>query len=172
MTEDSIQSVAASWARFRFSVVGSLLSSPPERGELKSALESLADKTWIHPVTGRDVQFSAKTIESWLYRARHEREDPIGALRQAVRKDCGKISINAELAMYLTKQYDDYPHWSYQLHYGNLKALVKENEKLGPLLSYSTTRRYMVAQGMLRRRRVMPKARPGELVAAQRRRAA
>jgi len=126
MTQNSIQSTAAPWARFRFSVVGPLLSSPPERGELKSALESLADKTWIHPVTGRDVQFSAKTIESWLYRARHEREDPIGALRQAVRKDCGKISINAELAMYLTKQYDDYPHWSYQLHYGNLKALVEE----------------------------------------------
>jgi len=169
MTKDSIQSIGASWARFRFSVVGPLLSSPPAWGELKPALESLADKTWIHPVTGRDVHFAAKTIESWLYRARHEREDPVGALQQAVRKDCGKISINADLAEYLAKQHHDYPHWTYQLHHGNLKALVEENEKLGPLPSYSTARRYMVAQGMLRRRRLTPKARPGELVAAQRR---
>ena len=30
------------WARFRFSVVGSLLSSPPARGELKAAIAAEA----------------------------------------------------------------------------------------------------------------------------------
>src|SRR6516165_5977889 len=35
-------STAAQWARFRFSVVGSLLSSPPARGSLKTAIRSLA----------------------------------------------------------------------------------------------------------------------------------
>ncbi len=64
MTKHPIQSTSALWARFRFSVVGSLLSAPPARGELKSALESLAAKTWTHPVTGRDVHFAAKTIET------------------------------------------------------------------------------------------------------------
>src|SRR6202034_57923 len=34
------------WARFRFSVVGALLSAPPRRGALKAALHGLAAKTW------------------------------------------------------------------------------------------------------------------------------
>ena len=39
------RSTATAWARFRFTVVGSLLSSPPPRGELRAALEALAAKT-------------------------------------------------------------------------------------------------------------------------------
>ena len=128
MTKHPIQSTSALWARFRFSVVGSLLSSPPARGELKAAIESLAAKTWTHPVTGRDVRFAAKTIERWFYRARHEQDDPVGVLRQAVRKDCGKVSLKPALIECLAKQYHDYPHWTYQLHYDNLKALVKADE--------------------------------------------
>ncbi len=169
MTEHPIHSTPALWARFRFSVVGSLLSSPPARGELKGALESLATKIWTHPVSGRDVRFATKTIESWFYRARQERDDPVGVLRRAVRKDCGKVSIKPTLVASLGKQYHDYRHWTYQLHYDNLKALVKADEELGPLPSYSTVRRYMVARGMVRKPRLNPKARPGEQLAAQRR---
>jgi hypothetical protein len=47
MTQKSDPSTAARWARFRFSVVGSLLSSPPAQGELKAALRLLAAKTWL-----------------------------------------------------------------------------------------------------------------------------
>lgn len=46
MTKQPIFSTSILWARFRFSVVGVLLSAPPARGELKTALESLATKTW------------------------------------------------------------------------------------------------------------------------------
>jgi hypothetical protein len=42
------------WAHFRFSVVGTLLSSPPAQGELKGTIESLAATTWIHPVSEGD----------------------------------------------------------------------------------------------------------------------
>jgi hypothetical protein len=157
------------WARFRFSVVGSLLSSPPARGELKAAIEFLAGKTWTHPVTRRDVRFATKTIERWFYRARKERDDPVGVLRRAVRKDCGKVSMKSALVAGLGKQYRTYRHWTYQLHYDNLKALVKTDEELGPLPSYSTVRRYMVGRGMVRKPRLNPKARPGERLAAQRR---
>ena len=169
MTTTPHPSTAVLWARFRFSVVGSLLSAPPARGELKAAIESLAAKTWTHPVTGRDVGFAAKTIESWFYRARGEQDDPVGVLRQAVRKDCGKVSLKPALIARLAKQYHEYHHWTYQLHYDNLKASVKADEELGPLSSYSTVRRYMVAQGMVRKPRLKPKGRPGELFAAQRR---
>jgi hypothetical protein len=160
MTRHPIQSTSALWARFRFSVVGSLLSAPPARGELKAAIESLAVKTWTHPVTGREVRFAAKTIGSWLYRARHEQDDPVGILRRAVRKDCGKVSLKPGLAEYLARQYHDYPHWTYQLHYDNRQALVKADEQLGPLPSYSTLRRYMVSPGLVRKPRLNPKGRP------------
>ena len=76
MTQQPDRSTSASWARFRFSVVGSLLSSPPARGELKAALRALAAKTWTHPVSGREVRFSAVTIERWYYTARRAKDDP------------------------------------------------------------------------------------------------
>src|ERR1700722_7749059 len=89
MTHTCPESTGARWARFRFSVIGSLLSSPSARGTLQGAIRSLAEKTWSHPVTGRDVHFAAVTIERWYYMARRQHDDPVGALRRAVRKDCG-----------------------------------------------------------------------------------
>ena len=80
MTKHPIHSTSVMWARFRFSVVGSLLSSPPPRGELKAAIESLAAKIWTHPVSGQDIRFSAVTIERWYYQARREKQDPLGVL--------------------------------------------------------------------------------------------
>jgi transposase InsO family protein len=169
MSEKTSRSTATLWARFRFSVVGSLLSSPPRRGELKAAIRLLAAKTWTHPVTGRDVQFAAVTIERWYYRARREKDDPVGVLRRAVRKDSGKVSLPAAIAEYLFLQYREHPHWSYQLHYDNLLALVKNKASLGPLRSYSTVRRYMKAHGLVPGPRPSPKGRPGEARAAERR---
>lgn len=168
MTEQPDRSTSALWARFRFSVVGSLLSSPPARGELKAALRALAAKTWTHPVSGREVRFAATTIERWYYKAQREKDDPVGVLRRAVRKDCGKVSLPAALVARLLKQYDDHKHWSYQLHYDNLATLVKADPALGPLRSYSTVRRYMQVHGMVRRPRPQPKGRPGEERAALR----
>ena len=169
MIQTTSNSTGALWARFRFSVVGSLLSSPPARGTLQTALRSLADKTWSHPVTGRDVHFSAVTIERWYRIARCQRDDPVGALRRAVRKDCGKLSLAAPLAEQLRLQYGDYPHWSYQLHYDNLAAAVKANPMLGRLPSYSTIKRYMQAHGLVKRPRLRPSERPGEARAERRR---
>ena len=45
------------WAELRFSVVGGLLSSPPEKGKLKKTLKGLSDKTWIHPETGEKALY-------------------------------------------------------------------------------------------------------------------
>jgi putative transposase len=169
MTQPFPPSTATLWAHFRFSVVGSLLSSPPARGELKSAIRSLAEKTWTHPVTGRDVRFAAVTIERWYYKSRRERDDPVNVLQRAVRKDRGKVSLAPVLAERLFNQYHDHQHWSYQLHYDNLAALVKTHPWLGPLRSYCTVVRYMKAHGLLRQRRLRRKGRPGEARAAARR---
>ncbi len=169
MTQTRPSSTAALWARFRFSVVGSLLSSPPAARALQTAVGFLASKTWTHPVTGRDVHFSAVTIARWYHTARRQCDDPVSALRRAVRKDRGKVSLAAEFAERLVLQYREYPHWSYQLHYDNLAALVRTNPSLGPLRSYSTVKRYMQAQGLMRKPRLHPKDRLGEARAQQRR---
>src|SRR5271166_2624699 len=162
MTQAHAKSTSTLWAHFRFSVVGSLLSSPPARGALKTAIRSLAEKTWCHPITGRDVRFSAVTIERWYYLARRGHDDPVAVLRRAVRKDRGKVTLPSALAQQLLLQHRDHPHWSYQLHYDNLAALVKADPALGPLRSYSTVRRYMQAHGWVSRPRLQAKGRPGE----------
>lgn len=159
MNQKSDRPTADLWARFRFSVVGSLLSSPPARGELKAAIEALADKTWTHPVSGREIRFASVTIERWFHQARREKQDPLGVLRRTVRKDHGRVSLAPRLAEYLLRQYGEHQHWSYQLHYDNLAALVKVDSSLGPLRSYSTLRRYMQAHGLIRKRRTRPKGR-------------
>src|SRR5271156_6294797 len=169
MTQRHPSSTGALWARFRFSVVGPLLSSPPAHGALEAAIEFLAAKTWAHPITGRDARFSAVTIARWYYTARRNHGDPVAALRRAVRKDCGKFSLAAALADRLVLQYREYPHWSYQLHYDNLAVLVKTDPGLGPLRSYPTVRRYMKAHGLVPRPRLRFKGRPGEARAEQRR---
>ena len=136
---------------------------------LKTAIRDLAAKTWSHPMTGRDVQFTAVTIERWYYMARRQRDDPVRALRRAVRKDCGKVSLTAAVAERLMLQYHDHPHWSYQLHYDNLAASVKANPALGPLRSYSTVKRYMQTHGLVRKLTPRPQGRPGEARAEERR---
>jgi transposase InsO family protein len=168
MTQKTTPSTATLWARFRFSVIGSLLSAPLARGELKAAIQSLAEKTWTHPVNGRDVQYAATTIERWYYKARNEQDDPVRVLQRAVRKDSGKVSLGSQLAEHLRAQYRDHSHWSYQLHYDNLASAVKADPSLAPLCSYSTVKRFMQTSGMVRKRR-QPKGRPGEERAARRR---
>ena len=160
MTHTCPESTGARWARFRFSVIGSLLSSPAPRGALQGAIRSLAEKTWSHPVTGRDVHFSAVTIARWYYTARRQHDDPVNALRRAVRKDRGAISLAAVLVERLHRQYGDHPHWTYQLHHDNLAALVKADPSLGRLPSYSTVKRAMQAYGWVRRPRLRSHATP------------
>src|SRR5262245_40170011 len=171
MTQTHPCSTSALWARFRFSVVGSLLSSPPARGALGRAVRSLAETTWSHPVTGRDVRVAAGTIARWYYTALRQPDDPAGALCRAVRKDCGKISLAAALAERLILQYRDHPDWSYQLHYDNLAALAKTDSALGLMRSYSTVKRYMQAHGLVRKSRLRSGERPGEARAETRRQA-
>jgi putative transposase len=69
----------------------------------------------------------------------------------------------------LRRQYRDHPHWSYQLHYDNLVALLKAEPALGSPRSYATIRRYMQAHGLVRQPRPQPKGRAGEARAAERR---
>jgi putative transposase len=157
------------WAHLRFAVVGPLLAAPPAPGELSAALRALADKLWRHPVSGAAVRFGVSTIERWYYRARRERQDPVGVLRRKVRRDVGRQSALSEpLAAVLLAQYREHPGWSVQLHADNLAARVLADATLGAVPSYASVRRFLVARG-LRKRRGGVSAAPGVQRAEQRR---
>ena len=65
MQESSSPSPQERMAQFKFSIVGPLLASPPERGALAVALDDLAAKTWRDPQTGEPTTYARSTIERW-----------------------------------------------------------------------------------------------------------
>jgi len=137
------------WAQLRFSIVGPLLAAPPEKGELRAAIEQLAAKQWRHPVSGSPVRFGFSTIERWYHQARRAM-DPVGSLHRKIRADAGhQGAVSKSLRREISQLRTEHPSWSYQLIYDNLAALIRTDRELGPLPSYSTVRRYMVAQGLL-----------------------
>ena len=154
MSESPKPPVHERWAHLRFSVVGPLLSAPPARGELQAALEELAARSWLHPVTGEPTRFGVSTIERWFSQARRATVDPVGVLRRKVRSDAGQqTAVGEKLKHAMLEQYAEHPRWSYALHYGNLAARVKTDASLGPLPSYASIRRFMKTHGLLKRRR-------------------
>lgn len=150
------------WAHFRFSVIGRLLAAPPDKGELRSAIEELALRTWQHPTTGEPVRFGFSTIERWYYRALRERADPVGVLRRRIRADAGQqVAIGEALRRELLAQYAAHKSWSVKLHHDNLVALALSRPELQPVPSYATLRRFMRASGLDKRRRLTPRATDG-----------
>lgn len=139
------------WAQFRFSVIGSLLSSPPQSGELQQRLRQLAEKSYQHPLRPGSLRLGFSTIERWYYQAK-DASDPIAALGRKLRSDCGRrFAFSAQLLGVLEQQYRHYPRWSVQLHCDNLAAVVAERPELGPVPSYQSVRRRMVEKGWVRR---------------------
>ena len=147
------ESVRARWARLRFSIIGPLLAAPPEEGQLQQELAKLAAKTYRHPTTGEAHRFGASTIERWYYLAKNHPDDPIGALGRKVPSHTGTHpSIPVALRQALRAQHKEHSTWSYQLHHDNLVALTEQWPQLGKAPSYSTTTRFMKAQGLFKQR--------------------
>jgi putative transposase len=142
------------WAHLRFAIVGVLLAAPPRRGELRAALQQLAEQTWQHPITGALVRFGYSTIERWYHTARRAaRGDVVGALRRRIRKDAGlRRALSSALVTALAALHRDYPTWSYQLHADNLVALAVAQPELGRVPSYTTVRRFMKERGLFRQK--------------------
>lgn len=136
------------WAQFRFAVIGSLLSSPPEGGQLQQALQALAEKSYQHPlISDKQISPGFSTIERWYYQAKGA-PDPIAALGQKLRADAGqRRAISEPLKAVIASQYHAYPRWTVQLHYDNLVA----QPQLAPMPSYKTVLRCMRENGWTRR---------------------
>jgi transposase InsO family protein len=152
MSHDDTIPMRTRWARLRFSIIGPLLAAPPEPGELAQRLQELSGKHYQHPSTKERVQFGASTIERWYYAAR-EQQDPLGALERKVPAQAGTHpSVSAAMQQAIRTQYQQYPSWSYKLHYDNLETVAQQDPALGKMPSYPTVRRYMKDQGLLRLR--------------------
>jgi len=125
---DSCESAHERGARFRFSVVGPLLSSPPPQGRLEGALRALSHMDWRHPIRqGDSVRFAYSTIERWYYAAKGS-SNPIEALRRGVRDDAGTFRIFSDAFVEaLRAQHRSHSHWSYQLHHDNLAVIVERD---------------------------------------------
>ncbi len=156
------------WARFRFSIIGPLLSAPPESGELQEALAALSKKQWRHPITGEAAYFGLSTIERWLYHARNK-QDPVNALRSKKREDAGRSrQISTAIKQLIQQQHRQHPSWSYRLHVDNINVLVKQSSELGVMPSYNTMRRYMKSNSLHKQNRVRKRNTLGAEMAAER----
>ena len=152
MTKDRVTAASLdAWARFSFSIIGTLLAAPPAKGELRVAIEKLAAQVWTHPITEGPMTVAFSTIERWFYKAR-DHHDPLSQLRRAVRKDAGRrLAMAGAMRELLRAQHKEHPGWAYQLHAENLAALCRRDKDLGPAPSYSTVLRYMKCSGLYRR---------------------
>jgi transposase InsO family protein len=166
--KQNAQSNHASWARFRFSIIGPLLAAPPESGCLKQELTALSKKQWKNPVTGDPISFSFPTLERWYYAAKRS-QDPIQRLRVKHRSDAAHTrALNSELKLAAKNQYREHPGWSYQLHRDNLATIAKQLTPPVPEPSYSTIFRYMKSQGFTKRRVVKQRQTAGAVIATER----
>lgn len=155
------------WGSFRLSVVGSLLASPPSKGELNDRLNQLSETMWNHPITGEPTRFAFSTIEQWYYLAKKEPQNPVNVLERKIRKDSGEFrAIPIHIRDEIRKLYKDHPGWSHQLHFDNLICILSE-KSLSESLTYTTVRRYRNANGMLKVKMIRNSERPGEIEAAK-----
>ena len=152
MSEHDV-SVKERFARFRLQVIGSLLASPPEPGELQEAIRELSERVYQHPVKrGTSIRLGFSTIERWYYHAR-DVADPVSALRRKLRSDAGERSaLSDAVVSVLSIQYQQHPRWTVQLHHDNLVAEAAVRPELGAVPSYQTVRRMMREKGWLRRK--------------------
>ena len=143
------------WANLRHSIIGALLAAPPRRGELRAAIETLAAKTYKHPITGAPVSFAFSTLERWLHLARKAGDgDTVKALRRKIRGDAGtRRTVSSTLVAAIIAQHKQHPSWSYQLHKDNLVAAAELDAALGHVPSYTTIRRLMKERGLFRQKR-------------------
>ena len=169
MSTQDARSSPECWARFRFSVIGQLLASPPEHGELAQELKKLAERRYRHPTKPDEwIVIGVSTIEKWYYQVKGV-DDPIAVLRRKVRSDAGlSKAMTPALLVALGGQYNRYRSWSYQLHRDNLVALVAEQPALGSAPSYSTVYRRMQERGWRKQRALRKNATKGQRAAAER----
>jgi hypothetical protein len=110
----------------------------------------LSERHWLRRNTGLPVRFGMSTIERWSYKDK-KAQDPVSILSRQRREDAGLARVfSAQVVMQIHASYQENPFWSVQLQYDNLRACAELESSLGKLPSYSSLKRYLRANSMLK----------------------
>ena len=147
MVRKKFQDLAYQKGIFRFSVLSHLLSSPPEKGELKAALKNIAEKKHRRPWDNTESKISLRTLERWYADAR-KAPRPTEQLQPKIRSDKLKFRIlSEEHKVWLIRERNKHLSWSIQLLFDNM---VEVKMQLAPP-SYSTVLRFMRSKGLVQK---------------------
>jgi len=167
--KDAPLTQAERMGQLRLKIIGSLLASPPEKGDLKNQLFALSKKAWLHPVTGETVRYSLSTLERWYYKAKKSPQNLLKTLGTQQRNDKGVFkSLDRAICDALIKQYGEHDGWSIQLHYDNLIVAIEIASLHTSYPSYSSILRYMKINNMPRKSKRKGPNSPGAKKAAKR----
>lgn len=155
--------------QFRLKIIGGLLASPPSKGDLKNQLLQLAQKSWLHPISGETVHYSLATLERWYYKATKAPQNLLKILSTQQRNDKGAFkSLSQPVRDALVQQYAQHDSWSVQLHYDNLLVRMEMQSPDTSQPSYSSILRYMQVNNMPRINKRKGPNSPGAKKAAKR----
>ena len=128
MARDDDTPTRVRWARLRFSIIGPLLASPADGGDLKRRIEELAAALLETPADRRgDPVLLQDHRAVVLRRARPERS---ASPRSHARSTPARARTRASWPRSheaIARQHREHPRWSFQLHYDNLVALARED---------------------------------------------
>lgn len=135
-------------AMFRYGVIGPLLSSALEHGELREQLRALAQRCYRPPGATRTRRFGLSTLERWYYAYRR---DGLEGLRPGRRSDAGRAAaLEPDVRDLLLAIRREYPTVSARLV---LRTLIDEAVLAPDLISIATLNRLYAEHDLHRQRR-------------------
>lgn len=139
MNEDDRQKLAL----WRYAILGPLVSVRLEHGDLRELFGEAAAKQYEHPLRGKLVTVSARTIETWYYRYH---AGGLAALAPQIRKDRGQARmLDAELESLIIRAKREKPRRSIR----RIIRILERARKAKPgELSRSTVHRVLVRAGV------------------------
>lgn len=147
MNEDDRQKLAL----WRYAILGPLVSVRLEHGDLRELFGEAATRQYEHPLHGKLVTVSARTIETWYYRYH---AGGLAALAPQIRKDRGQArTLDPELESLIIRAKREKPRRSIR----RIIRILERARKAKPgELSRSTVHRVLGRAGISTRPARMP----------------
>lgn len=130
-------------AMWRYAVLGPLVSMRLEHGDLRERLREAATNHYLHPLDGRLVKVSARTLEAWYYRYH---KDGLSGLVPKQRKDRGQArTLDPALVELIIRVKQEKPRRSIRRI---IKILERARKAEPGQLSRSTVHRILARAGV------------------------
>ena len=130
-------------ALWRYAILGPLVSMRLGHGDLREQLREIATKQYVHPLDGRLVQLSARTLETWYYLYH---KHGLAGLEPKPRKDRGQArELDPELVNLIIRAKHEKPRRSIR---SIIKILERARQVEPGQLSRSTVHRILARAGV------------------------